>query len=521
MNLTQSRSATLAAFALILIVLCVVAWQDGPDANWDLRNYHLYNGFAILNGRFGRDLAPAQMQTFHPPGLDVVYFWLRERLNERPALLNSILTLPHAIATFLAFLIARRILPWRMPMRTVVVLLAVVLGASGAAGLPTLATTMSEMIPASLVLGGLLLLLDVVESRAPSIWRVLGAATLLGAAVGVKLTAASYCISAGLALLLCHAAPPGRRILDLLLLGCGVAVAVILVAGPWWLTLYRGFGSPLFPYFNGLFRSPFAAPVNFNDARFLPRTVAQALFYPFYWAIRPQTLVIELPTRDPRFLLAYVSLVTTAIQGLVPRWRPDRKSAFLAIFFASSFAIWEAQFSILRYLAPLELLCGAVLLPPLLKLVSGRWWLLLPALAGICCIVIPLTVYPDWGRAEPRDEAVAVQVPPLPKSSLVILLDSSPMAYVAAFASPDARFVGANNTIIQPGSRTELAKQTETAIRSHAGPLWGLEIPEDSTGLADATLAYYGLRRGPSCRQIRSNLDHNAIRLCPLLREPG
>ena len=95
-----------------------------------------------------------------------------------------------------------------------------------------------------------------------------------------------------------------------------MAVAVILVAGPWWLTLYRGFGSPLFPYFNGLFRSPFAAPVNFNDARFLPRTVAQALFYPLYWAIRPQTLVIELPTRDPRFLLAYVSLADDRDTGI-------------------------------------------------------------------------------------------------------------------------------------------------------------------------------------------------------------
>src|SRR5690242_16624501 len=111
MNVTQSRSTILGAFAVILIALCVLAWHDGPDANWDLRNYHLYNGFAILNGRFGRDLAPAQIQTFHPPGLDVVYFWLRERLNDRPSLLDSILTLPHAIATFLAFLIARRILP--------------------------------------------------------------------------------------------------------------------------------------------------------------------------------------------------------------------------------------------------------------------------------------------------------------------------------------------------------------------------------------------------------------------------
>ena len=59
-------------------------------------------------------------------------------------------------------------------MRTVVALLAVWWGRSGAAGLPTLATTMSEMIPASLVLGGLLLLLDVVESRAPSSWLCWG-----------------------------------------------------------------------------------------------------------------------------------------------------------------------------------------------------------------------------------------------------------------------------------------------------------------------------------------------------------
>ena len=232
--------------------------------------------------------------------------------------------------------------------------------------------------------------------------------------------------------------------------------------------------------------------------------------------------MVELPTRDPRFLLAYAGLLALAVQALWRRWRPDRGEAFFAVFFAVSFVLWEAEFSILRYLAPLEMLCGAALLPALRRLLaarSGREWRLPSAMAGLCLIAIPWTVYPDWGRADPSPPAVRVEVPPLPPGSLVMLLDPAPMAYVAAFAPASARFVGANSNLIQPGRRGRLARQIETAIRGHAGPLWGLEIPADAPGIADATLAYYGLRRGQGCMQIRSNLDHDAIRLCPLLRE--
>jgi hypothetical protein len=145
--------------------------------------------------------------------------------------------------------------------------------------------------------------------------------------------------------------------------------------------------------------------------------------------------------------------------------------------------------------------------------------LLLPALAALCVAVISWTVYPDWGRARPPSEAVRVQVPKLPPNSLVILLDGSAMAYVAAFAPPSTLFVGANNNLIQPGRSGILPRRVESTIRSHPGPLWGLETPDEPGVAADATLAFYGLRRGADCTQIRSNLDHDAIRLCPLRRQ--
>jgi hypothetical protein len=80
---------------------------------------------------------------------------------------------------------------------------------------------------------------------------------------------------------------------------------------------------------------------------------------------------------------------------------------------------------------------------------------------------------------------------------------------------PTIRFVGANNNLIQPGLGGLLSRQAEVTIRTHDGPLYGLEDPTEAPGIADRTLAFYRLRRD-GCRQILSNLDDNAIRLCRL-----
>ena len=50
---------------------------QGMDANWDLRNYHLYNPHAWLTGRSAVDIAPAQLQGFHNPILDLPLYWLQ------------------------------------------------------------------------------------------------------------------------------------------------------------------------------------------------------------------------------------------------------------------------------------------------------------------------------------------------------------------------------------------------------------------------------------------------------------
>jgi hypothetical protein len=514
-------SRTWPWLCLSVLIFAVLASYQGSDANWDFRNYHLYNGEAVLGSRHG-DIAVAQEQTYLNPALDIAYALLRRALSGSPALLLAAMAVPQGIAAFLAWRIAVTVIPDVVPYRKLLAALAVLFGATGAAGLPTLGTTMTEMVPACFMLSGLLVLMD----RQPGArWRIAGAGLLFGAAVGLKLVIAPTLLGASAALLLTPDRTLRQRGKELVFFGAGGAAGLLLVAGPWWLDMYQHYGNPLFPYYNDVFRSPWVLPERLTDNRFKPKDWLHAVFYSFYWGAHEWAKVTEVRMRDPRFSMAYVAVIgLMALAALRRLGSPSallpasNRAVFLAIFFAASFLVWEALFSIFRYLAPIELLTGTVVLLPLLLLGPLLRIRLAPhaALGGLFVVAVAWTVYPQWGRTTGPGAAVRVALPQLEDGSMVILLDPAPMGYLAAYAPRTVRFVGANNSIVKPGQTTLLAQQIETAIRTHTGPLWGVEASRDQTSKANATLAYYGLRRSGGCVQVRSNLDQDEARLCPL-----
>ncbi|HJS85839.1 MAG TPA: hypothetical protein VJ779_10290, partial [Acetobacteraceae bacterium] len=257
--------APLWALGPFAALFCVLSVWFGPDASWDLRNYHLYDPYALLNGTLWRDIAPAQLQSFYAPLLDVAQFALRRALNAHPWVLATMLALPHAVAAWLALSIACHA---GLPLGTA--FLAVLLGATGAAGLPTLGTGMSEAIPECLVLAGLrLVLIDSLSAPRGGEGRggvgdgtaSFAAGLLAGLAIGLKLTFAINAPGFAAALL------AAGRWRSLPLLGLGIAAGALAVAGPWWWEVWRHTGNPLFPYFNDVFRSAWVPPVAMTDTR--------------------------------------------------------------------------------------------------------------------------------------------------------------------------------------------------------------------------------------------------------------
>ncbi|MBV8526655.1 MAG: hypothetical protein JOY71_31840 [Acetobacteraceae bacterium] len=318
----MGKNRDLVVFALFAAALCGLAILRGPDASCDLRNYHIYNAYAVLNHRFGYDLFPAQLQTFHAPILDVLYESARIAFNAHPKALSALLALPHAVAAFLAYRITLLFVPSSLPARELLAFVTVVIGASGAAGLPTLASPASEMVPGCYALAALLIVLKDLGSRHG--WRkTISAGLLLGIAAGFKLTAVPYCIGVIAAWTLCSPRTFPERVTGTLIFVGAFLLGAALIAGPWWLGLYREYGNPLFPYFNALFRSSLLHPVNISDGRFRPSGVLQALLYPFFWALNPKTYVAELPIRDARFALAYTTVAACALQQIIG-WRCAR-----------------------------------------------------------------------------------------------------------------------------------------------------------------------------------------------------
>jgi hypothetical protein len=117
-------------------------------------------------------------------------------------------------------------------------------------------------------------------------------------------------------------------------------------------------------------------------------------------------------------------------------------------------------------------------------------------------------------------------------ASLVLLLDSQPLAYLVPFFPDDARFVAPwwsgfyNYDFTNPRYRNLLQQQINAEIARHRGAIYSIELARTAKGdgnsvpgSAAATLSLYGLRHDSrDCQPIRSNLEKRTLLLCSLER---
>jgi len=509
----------------------IIASTLPTDGNWDLENYHIYNGFAVFNDRRALDIAPAQLQTTLYYGMDAVYYSIFSSLNDRPVLINLLLSIPYSIAALTIFLLARLFARLRFLWPVLMSAAAAVFGLTGAATFATFATTLSELVPGLAVLIALAVWLTFEKVERNTVWTAFGVGGLAGISVGLKLTEAPLFVGMALAIVARFAS--GRRSAFMEAIAFGVAGLVVFVVldGAWLWGNAKAYGNPIFPFMNNIFHSDLVASEPWTDRRFLPKTTAMALFYPAYWAFRPSNAVSELSLRDPRILLGCVSALIILL-GVAWRWLRKRTAPplgsfeslgfSLAIVFLVSYALWERSWSIYRYLAVQEALSGVLVLAalPILFGTRGKPWLMSGLFALIVISTLRATEYPWWNRAERGPQAISVKLPPIEQNAMVLLLDPQPYAYLVPAMPNSARAIGVNNNLVHPGAPGRLWSIIEAAVRDHQGPLWGIEDPNDSPGAADAALGSLGLARDGECDPLISNMeDGQHVRICRLRRK--
>lgn len=493
--------------ALAALVLGYGAWALalGQSNNWDLRNYHWYDGWAWLQGRGQLDLAVAQAQTWFNPLLPAALYLL---LSSLPAWLGTfVLGCIQGLNLLPLHRICLHLLPAPWQQRRWLALLIAFAGASGATMRGELGASFGDNVVSLPLLGALAVLLDG-HGRS----RVVGAGALLGLAVGLKLTAAPLAAGIALAapLLLRDGDAIWRARLRLLAVLGGCALATfLLVNGHWMLGLHREFGNPLFPLFGQWFGGGFAPPAELRDGRWLPRAWWEWLFYPLVWADTPRRVSEGsfLDLRIPLLFLAALALPLWRRRVLTPA--PRHAADFLLLALALAYLAWLTLFGYYRYLVVLEMLAPALLVLAL----SGMPRRAAGAVVLALLAVLILATRPArWGRLPHYGvDYVEVQLPPHPglASALVVFGDGEPLGFLATAFPPGTRFVRiAGNLVGPPLPEWALDRAVQQRLRTHPGPLYLIAVDLDSETLHQALQRHHLQLDRASCAGIASNLFH-------------
>jgi len=520
---TRGRLAGLLAIAVL--ALGGLSLRLGQDLNFDLLNYHYYNGYAFLHGRLDRDIAPAGQQTFQAPLIHVIHYLGIAHLP--PRLFGFLLGVAHGSNLLLVFALGWAVLSREDgSTRIFLALLAAVVGSLGPAAVSLLGTTFGDNLVSLPALAAIALVLrDGEESPGPApAGSALAAGALAGCATGLKLTMAGFHIALIVAAAIAWARgrSPWKR---LALLVAGSAVGFLATSGFWYWTLAQRFGNPVFPFANALFRSPYQSPEGFRDARWTMHTPYD-LLRPFIDTAlgRPERFM-EIGMRDLRFLFVLLAALlglgawVRSLGRRPPRAasRLDTRAMAFAAYWLTAYLLWAVAFYYYRYLAVLEFtapLLLFVLLRPLVRQPRRLY-----VAAALAAAIVFTTHTESWGRRPWHTPWLALPVPALGQQpDSLVLMVGQPSAFAAPSFREDARFV--NLTAVDRFGAPEAWDPLVTrAVATHRGPVLLLSNFEFSRTECDRRASQLGLRPTPRCEALRNGALR--FRLCELERMPS
>lgn len=423
----NANPAMFVFFAAVGSLCCIISKNENF---FDFANYHYYNAFAFLNDRMNHDIVPASVNTFFNPLLDLPLYLIIRYFNDNLTAAYALQGLWFGFLLFAFFKIASLFFDLRTREGRVFVLLACAIAATGPMTWFQAGSSTNEIQVAFFVLTGLYLLLKMIKYRQlQNKYTFLLSGLILGAVLGLKPTAVTAAVAAGIALIICRRHL--KRPLLFILFFAGGGLAGFLLTNGWWMyKLYSLYGNPFFPFFNGIFHSPYFDDFNYSDRRFIP-PLKLALFCPYLSKVSHYCHAGTYFT-DLRFPL-YYSLVVGAAVWLV--CRPRRLKAFflgrrawfmLFVFMLLNYVLWLTFFAIQHYLVVWEML-GALLTIKFISLYRPRQsnvkFILYYTAATILCGILLITPFIDGGFGNRRSDNKMIDVSPvvLPPGTLLKL----------------------------------------------------------------------------------------------------
>jgi hypothetical protein len=438
------------------ILALVTNYLLGKDMAADTLSYHLYAGFNAVHDRFAQDYFPAGPQSYFNPYIYVpLYYLVSSKLSSLE--ISSALAIVHSVMLWLTYELAVSVCPTDdRRERLMYGVCAIAFALINPILLQQIGSTYADIITGELVLAGWLLL--VLAVRVPNTARVIGAGLLCGMATGFKLTNATQALC-GFAILIMLPLPLKGRIRQGLAYGVSLGVGFLVVAAPWSYRLEQRFGNPLFPLMNNVFRSPEFSTGSSVAFRFIPETVAEALWRPFAM-IDPVTMVHEEPRApDPRY-----AIILILIGALFCRWlwrrraasssQPvtsasavsERTLAAIGWGLALNWVVWLSTSGNSRYFLPLSSVAAVVIVALLFRLFATRPKArnyVIASILGLQGVQLWMGADYRWNQVPWDDHWINIAVPASLRlePNLFLTLGAQTNSFVAPYLAPGSGLI--------------------------------------------------------------------------------
>ncbi|WP_143435243.1 hypothetical protein [Henriciella aquimarina] len=435
---TPARRIAWRWWAIWLAGFGVFSMMMPRDASFDVLHYHLHNGWAVLNGRAGQDLAPAEMHSFLNPLWQVFVWQLIELLPGRAV--AFVLGVLQGLILPALYALTRRLLDRAGSRPSLVTVLAICLvGFSGEMQFGLMASARNDAVCAAVFLGALVLLLPERTGGAGVLPLAL-ASLLMGALFGLKPTNGVYVLFFAIAIMIMADGWSARLRAAGICALAGLA-GILLTGGAWAWHLYEAYGNPIFPQLNTFFDAPLGPDTAFRDNRYLPGGVGEAMLRPFVFLF-DGALVNEHHFFDPRLQIGYVAAF--GMLGLVAArpgkaWPAGREAVALSVGLIVSLLAWSLVFSIARYYSA-GWLIGPAMFALFVAMLRPAWlghaWAPFVSL-GVAAALFATTQLAElrrvpWqGWSEPY---VTAEVPAMPGLDHAVIAFSG--GYPSAFLAP-------------------------------------------------------------------------------------
>lgn len=399
------------AFAFITAV-DGIAYYLGEDINWDLLNYHFYNGYAYTHGVMLKD-SLGTIQSYLDPFLNSFYYLLI--INFSPLVVNLVIASMQSLSIIFVFILSMNVFNEisfnkRFIMSTMIASSAIF----GPVFWSEIGGTMGDTLLSSGVILSLLFIVKMIQSVGhfrKQIFFIFLAGIPVGLVSGMKFTNMVYAVGIFIALSLVVVIDNHLNFkIKILFLGLFIlssSLGLVVIYGPIGWELWRHYGNPVFPYYNNIFKSPYISSVPISDSRWFPRSFLGYLEMPFRFCTiqslsNNRLFGLEIPFKICFFAIIAV-LIPLSILVNIARSSINIDTnrlviIFMTMFMLVSFIVWEVFFSYYRYIAALEIispLVTAILISSFFKNAMKY-----TSLFGIIILSISLYSIPDsnWGR---------------------------------------------------------------------------------------------------------------------------